>query len=135
MITLTCAALFKYMREYAVKFREHSVFICDDDKHHIKVGEPLCLLLNVGARLSSLNQSLQIEDHYISRFPLILSVNLEVNISETIMVSIKAKSSKMQLLKHHLQFDMQLSSTRHFCRELAYLKSMLFHRWWTRPLP
>ena len=35
-----CAALFRYQRELAVKYRDLSTFICIDDKHRIKVGEP-----------------------------------------------------------------------------------------------
>ena len=30
----------RYMREYALLFREYSFFISIDDKHRIKVGEP-----------------------------------------------------------------------------------------------
>ncbi len=35
-----CAALFRYEREFAVKFRDLTNFICIDDKHRVKVGEP-----------------------------------------------------------------------------------------------
>uniref|UniRef100_A0A1X7TIM2 Uncharacterized protein n=1 Tax=Amphimedon queenslandica TaxID=400682 RepID=A0A1X7TIM2_AMPQE len=35
-----CAALFRYMRDYAVKYHNLSLFVCIDDKHTIKVGEP-----------------------------------------------------------------------------------------------
>ena len=34
------AALFRYQQEMAVKFRQHSAFICLDDKHRVSVGEP-----------------------------------------------------------------------------------------------
>ena len=34
------AALFRYQRELAVKFRSFSNFSCMDDKHCVKVGEP-----------------------------------------------------------------------------------------------
>ncbi len=34
-----CAALFRYQRELAVKYRERTHFICVDDKHRLKVGE------------------------------------------------------------------------------------------------
>ena len=34
------AAIFKYMREYAVMVRDHCLFVCLDDKHRMKVGEP-----------------------------------------------------------------------------------------------
>ena len=32
--------LFRYMREMSVLFREHSVFVCLDNKHRCKIGEP-----------------------------------------------------------------------------------------------
>ena len=34
------AALFRYQCELAVKYRELSTFICINDKHRIKIGEP-----------------------------------------------------------------------------------------------
>uniref|UniRef100_A0A1X7UZ84 Uncharacterized protein n=1 Tax=Amphimedon queenslandica TaxID=400682 RepID=A0A1X7UZ84_AMPQE len=35
-----CAALFQYMRDYTIKYRDISLFLCLDDKHRIKIGEP-----------------------------------------------------------------------------------------------
>ena len=75
------------MREYAVKFREHSVFICDNDKHRIKVGEPgypLAAAESGCQVVVSLNQSFQVGDHDFSCFSLIPSVNLEVHIPDSI---------------------------------------------------
>jgi len=34
------AALFQYQREFSLKFFEHTAFVCLDDKHQIKIGEP-----------------------------------------------------------------------------------------------
>ena len=34
------AAIFRYLREYAVKLRDICNLVCLDDKHHLKVGEP-----------------------------------------------------------------------------------------------
>lgn len=34
------AALFQYQREFTLKFCEHTAFVCLDDKHRIKIGEP-----------------------------------------------------------------------------------------------
>ena len=34
------AAVFRYQRELAVMFRQNSSFVCMDDKHCVKVGEP-----------------------------------------------------------------------------------------------
>ena len=35
-----CAALLRYVKSFAVKYRENSCMICMDDKNHIAVGEP-----------------------------------------------------------------------------------------------
>lgn len=35
-----CAAIFRYLREYDVMFRDFSLFLCMDDKHRLKIGEP-----------------------------------------------------------------------------------------------
>ena len=34
------AAIFRYMREMAVLFRDQSLFMCMDDKHQSKIDEP-----------------------------------------------------------------------------------------------
>jgi len=34
------AAVFRYLCELAIKFREYTAFVCLDDKHKIKIGEP-----------------------------------------------------------------------------------------------
>ena len=34
------AAIFRYQREFAVMLRHNSLFVCMDDKHRLKVGEP-----------------------------------------------------------------------------------------------
>ena len=35
-----CAAIFCYLREYAIQIREFCKLYCMDDKHRLKVGEP-----------------------------------------------------------------------------------------------
>jgi len=35
-----CAAAWRYLREFAIKFKDLSLLISMDDKHKIKVGEP-----------------------------------------------------------------------------------------------
>ena len=35
-----CGAIFRYIREYAIMLRNLSHFLCMDDKHRVKVGEP-----------------------------------------------------------------------------------------------
>ena len=35
-----CAAMFRYIREFAIRFHDLAIFVSLDDKHRIKVGEP-----------------------------------------------------------------------------------------------
>lgn len=35
-----CAAILKYMKQFAIMFRDHTTLVSLDDKHNIKVGEP-----------------------------------------------------------------------------------------------
>lgn len=35
-----CAAMFRYLREFAIMYREYATFVSQDDKHNLKVGEP-----------------------------------------------------------------------------------------------
>ena len=60
-----CAAIFRYVHEYAVLFRDSSLFLCLDDKHRIKVGEPGTPVVAAerGKQvLVSISQSLQVCD-------------------------------------------------------------------------
>ena len=34
------SAVFRYQKEFCVRFREHTTLVCEDDKHTIKIGEP-----------------------------------------------------------------------------------------------
>lgn len=60
------AAIFRYERECAVKFKEYSIFVCMDDKHRIKIGEPNYPVAAAerGKRvLVRRNESFQVEDY------------------------------------------------------------------------
>lgn len=119
------------MREYAAKFREHSVFICDNDKHRIKVGEPgypLAAAERGCQVVVSLNQSFQVGNHDFSCFSQIPSVNLEVHIPDSIdgswyqgKVFIGFKDAAFDLL-----FDMLYTELYSSLLERIGLKSMLF---------
>ena len=52
-----CAALYRYLREFAVMYRDVSVFVSVDDKHRIKVGEPGFPLAAVERGKVSLNET------------------------------------------------------------------------------
>lgn len=79
------SAVFRYQKEFCVKFRDVTTFICQDDKHTVKVGEPGCPLAAVerGKRvIVGLNQSMEVGDHDFAKFSLTPSVNLDVEIPE-----------------------------------------------------
>ena len=81
------AAIFRYQREYAIMLRDASLFICMDDKHRLKIGEPNYPVAAVerGRRvLVSRNQSFEVADHDFTKFSLIPSVSLVVDIPEDV---------------------------------------------------
>ena len=81
------AAIFRYMREYALELREYCAFICLDDKHKLKVGEPNCPVAAVkrgrGVPVRA-NQFLTVADHDFTKFGLVPSVVLVNDIPEEI---------------------------------------------------
>ena len=84
------AALFRYERQMAVTFRNHSIFACLDDKHRVPVGEPSYPVAAVerGKRvIVARNQSFMVADHDFTRFSLVPSVDFFVDIPEEISAS------------------------------------------------
>ena len=84
------AAIFRYQREQAVMLREHSGFICMDDKHRLKVGEPKYPVAAAerGRRVSvRLNETFEVGDHDFTKFSIIPSVTLSVNIPRDVTES------------------------------------------------
>ena len=83
------AALFCYLQEMSLLFRQHGVFVCLDDKHRSKIGEP-DFPVAVAERgmqiLVSRNASFEVHvgDHDFTCFSLILSVAFLIDIPETI---------------------------------------------------
>lgn len=65
------AAVFRYHREMAVNFREFSNYVCLDDKHRIKIGEPgfPVAAAERGRRvLMSRGTSFEVDNHDFTRF-------------------------------------------------------------------
>ena len=82
-----CAAIFRYLREYALQFRSESLLICLDDKHRIKCGEPgfPVAAAERGQRvIVSLNEEFQVGDHDFTRFSIIPSVMFRIDIPHAI---------------------------------------------------
>ena len=73
------AAVFRYMWEYAVHLRSECLFVCLDDKHRIKIGEPgfPVAAAERGRRvIVSLDKEFSVGDHDFTKFSLIPSVSL-----------------------------------------------------------
>ena len=81
------AAVFRYQHEYACKLRDCSAFVCLDDKHRIKIGEPgyPVAAAERGRRVNvSMTKTLQVGDHDFTKFSAIPSVALLMNIPEQV---------------------------------------------------
>ena len=77
-------ALFRYQRELAINHRDLSTFICIDDKHRIEIGEPgyPVAAAERGQVIVSQTETFAVGDHDFTRFSLIPSVGLQVDIPE-----------------------------------------------------
>ena len=85
-----CAAIFRYMRDYAIKFRDISLFACIDDKHRVKVGEPgypVAAAERGRQVIVSSQNTFAVGDHDFCKFSFIPSVTLLVDIPERIECS------------------------------------------------
>ena len=81
------SALFRYEKEFAVKFREHLAFASLDDKHTIKVGEPQFPVAAVERGkevLVSKDKKLVVSDHDFTRLSLTPSVAMIIDVPESI---------------------------------------------------
>ena len=81
------ACIFRYIREYAIICHEFCNFICLDDKHRIKVGEPGVPVASVerGRQvLVSRHERMIVADHDFTKFSIIPSVIFRLKIPEDI---------------------------------------------------
>lgn len=81
------SAIFRYQKEFCVRFRSYTSLVCQDDKHTIKVGEPGLPVAAVerGKQvLVARGQSAQVADHDFTKFSLSPSVSLKVEIPEDV---------------------------------------------------
>ena len=84
------AALFRYEREYAIMFKDYCSFVCLDDKHRIKIGEPEYpgAAVERGRKvIVSRNSSFDVADHDFTKFSIVPSVCFFVDIPDSIEVS------------------------------------------------
>lgn len=81
------SAVFRYLKELAVKFREYSTMVCMDDKHHCKVGEPghPVAAVDRGKRVVvSQDKVFAVSDHDFTKFSVIPSVTFLIDIPESV---------------------------------------------------
>ena len=81
------AALFRYEREFAIKHRTECMFFCIDDKHKIKCGEPgfpVAAAERGRQVIVSANKIIAAGDHDFTKFSLVPSVILNVDIPESL---------------------------------------------------
>ena len=82
-----CAALFRYMREFALRYHDLSMFVSLDDKHQIKIGEPNYPVAAAerGRRvIVAENNIFEVGDHDFTKFSVIPSVSFIITIPETL---------------------------------------------------
>ena len=81
------SALYRYLRCFAIKYASFASFFSLDDKHHCKVGEPGHPVAAVerGKRvIVALDKKFSVSDHDFTRFSLIPTVALQVDIPASI---------------------------------------------------
>ena len=79
------SAVFRYEKEFAVKFKDFTTFVCQHDKHTVKVGEPgypVAAVERGKQVLVGLNQRMEVGDHDSTKFSLSPSVSFVVNIPD-----------------------------------------------------
>jgi len=84
-----CAGYFRYLREFAIKYRKYTVFICADDKHKVAIGEEVATSTGVRNRKSLIpdNTILAASDHDFTKLSLTPSVILLCKIPASISES------------------------------------------------
>ena len=81
------AALYRYMKEYAIMVKEHCTMVSIDDKHRIKVGEPgyPVVVVERGRRVMvKAGATFEVGDHDYTKCSIIPPVALVVDIPEKI---------------------------------------------------
>ena len=77
------SALFRYEKEFAIKFKGNTDFIAMDDKHTCKVGEPgfpVAAVERGKQVVVAHNQSFEVGDHDFTKISVTPSVTMDINI-------------------------------------------------------
>ena len=79
------SAIFRYLKEFCVKYKNNTSLVCMDDKHTMKIGEPNFPIAAIerGKRvLVAKGTKLAVGDHDFAKLSMIPSVILSVNIPD-----------------------------------------------------
>lgn len=82
-----CAAMYRYMREFAISVQDLALFVSLDDKHRIKIREPnfpVAAAERGRHVLVGPNETFEVADHDFTKFSVVPSVSFVINIPETI---------------------------------------------------
>ena len=88
------------MREYAIRVRDHCLFVSVDDKHKVSVGEPDCPVASAehGRRVPVRSDEVfAVADHDFTKFGLIPSVVFIIDVPQEISHSWYRGKSNMIL--------------------------------------
>ena len=130
------SALFRYQKEFAIRFRQHTEFFGMDDKHSCKVGElsyPVAAVERGKRVIVGQNQSFQVGDHDFTKISMTPSVILEVNTPDSIEASfydgqvyVGIKENCFQALSpiRHMTELSQIMKTENIEKEIIFI-----HRW------
>ena len=112
------SAIFRYLREYAIKLKDYCTMVCIEDKHRLKVGDPGCPVAAAerGRRvLVRAGTTFEVGDHDFTKFSIIPSVALVVEIPQKIQelwyrVYVGYKDAAFEASRHATELSSILSS-------------------------
>ena len=84
------AAVFRYLHKYAIHCKYYSTMVCIDDKHRLKVGEPgfpVAAAERGRKVIVRAGTTFEVGDHNFTKFSIIPSVSLIVDIPDNIQDS------------------------------------------------
>ena len=81
-----CAALFRYLREFCIQYRQWTCLISADDKHKVPIGEDVAVSTGVRNRRSIVtqNNTLAAADHDFTKLSLTPSITFFITIPDDI---------------------------------------------------
>ena len=128
------AAVFRYLREYAVQLKNHCTMVCIDDKHRLKVGEPgfSVAAAELGRRvIVRAETTFEVGDHDFTKFSIILSLTMFVGIPNNIhdswyrgqvMVGFKdAVFEASSPMRHATELSQTLNKSVELCKSILFM--------------